>query len=168
MRKGSSHKPETIEKLRTQNAGKRSNTGRTHFPKGVTPWNKGKKTGITPTNKGKNNQSRYECNVCLKRFNAYAKRKYCSVKCSALERTGENNCNWIGGAWLTVRKIILVKQDYTCQVCGLREPDIMEVNHKLERSQYPELAQDENNLEVLCPNCHRRKTNLFLRNKKLQ
>ena len=56
-------------------------------------------------------------------------------------------------------------QDYTCQVCGLREIDIMEVNHKLERADYPEISRDPNNMEVLCPNCHRRKTNAYLRAK---
>ena len=153
--------------MKTQK-GEQRNTGRTHFRKGDSPWNKGEKGVMPPPhNKGKDSKKSYECLVCLTRFKAYLKRKYCSVKCSSSQRKGENNHNWIGGGWLTVRKIILVEQDYTCQSCGLREPDIMEVNHKLERSKYPELSRDRNNLEVLCPNCHRRKTNLFLRNQKL-
>lgn len=145
------------------------NTGKTHFKKGMTPWNKGKK-GVMPEpkNKGKDNSKNYECLVCMTRFKSRAKRKYCSIKCSSFMKTGENNHNWVGGGWLTVRKQILMEQDYTCQVCNFREPEIMEVNHKLERADYPELARDKNNLEVLCPNCHRRKTNQYLKSKSLK
>lgn len=39
------------------------------------------------------------------------------------------------------KKGIQFEQDYTCQVCGMREPEIMEVNHKLERAHYPELPR---------------------------
>lgn len=140
------------------------NTGRTHFKKGFTPWNKGTK-GIMPEphNKGRDSSKNYECIVCMRRFKARVLRKYCSVKCSSFTKLAENNPNWIGGSWLYVRKIVLAEQDYTCQNCGFREPEIMEVNHKLERSNYPELSRDKNNLEVLCPNCHRRKTNAFLK-----
>lgn len=143
------------------------NTGRTHFKKGMTPWNKDKK-GVMPEphNKGRDTKKRYECGTCLKRFSSYAKRKYCSVKCSSSQKIAEKNHNWVGGSWLFVRKQILIEQDYTCQSCGYREKEIMEVNHKLERADYPELARDRNNLEVLCPNCHRRKTNLYLNSKK--
>jgi len=115
------------------------------FKKGDIPWNKGKKTGGTPWKKGKSKKVKASCIICMKRFEYNPKIQSC---------------------WLFVRKQILIEQDYTCQVCGLREPDIMEVNHKLEKSDYPELARDRNNLEVLCPNCHRRKTNLFLKNRK--
>ncbi len=140
------------------------NTGRTHIKKGqrLSPNTEFKK-GQIPFNKGRNSKKSYECAVCFTRFKAYQKRKYCSIKCSSSTKIGEGNPNWIGGGWLTVRKQILIEQDYTCQDCGLREKEIMEVNHKLERADYPELAHDRNNLEVLCPNCHRRKTNQFLK-----
>ena len=146
------------------------NTGRTHFKKGAIPWNKGIKTNKKAPN---NNSVRKECEICFKRFMVPLSRskssKYCSRKCfniSKKNNTGEKNNNWVGGSWLYVRRLILIEQDYTCQVCGLREPDIMEVNHKLERSSHPELSRDKDNLEVLCPNCHRRKTNIFLKSKK--
>lgn len=148
------------------------NTGRTHFKKGMTPWNKGT-VGIMPAPWNKEDGVRKECEVCFSRFTVPKCRKdiarFCSKKCLGAangERlTGESNHNWIGGGWLKVRKEVLVEQDYTCQSCGLREPEIMEVNHKLEKSEYPELARDRNNMEVLCPNCHRRKTNLFLKSR---
>lgn len=150
---------------------RQTNTGRTHFKKGMTPWNKNTK-GLVKVWNGNRNVNK-ECSVCFKRFKVPLCRKdsarFCSRNCHAVYKfSGENNPKWIGGGWLLVRKQILIEQDYTCQDCGLREPEIMEVNHKLEKSQYPELARDKNNLEVLCPNCHRRKTNLFLKAKSLK
>lgn len=118
---------------------------------------------------------RRECEVCFMRFGIYDYRqetaRFCSKRCHSISKKskkGENGANWRGGGWIFVRNQILIEQDYTCQNCGHREPEIMEVNHKLEKSQYPELARDINNLEVLCPNCHRRKTNSFLKTKGLR
>lgn len=152
--------------------GGQTNTGKTHFKKGCIPWNKGIKSPYMVWNYDRNIKK--TCEVCLTRYKIpfcrSKKSRFCSKKCLGIfngqNHIGDKNKNWIGGAWLYVRKIILVEQNYTCQNCGYREPEIMEVNHKLERSKYPELARDRNNLEVLCPNCHRRKTNLFLKNKK--
>jgi hypothetical protein len=128
------------------------------------------KKGSIPWNKGRDRKQQTKCLVCFKDFK-YDKKvnmgKYCSNVCCGIAKRGEKNSRWIGGTWLFVRKTILIEQDYTCQMCGLREPEIMEVNHKLEKSLYPELARDKENLEVLCPNCHRRKTNLFLKRKKI-
>lgn len=148
--------------------GEQRNTGKTHFKKGDSSWNKGVKNTWTLGKKISK-----ECSICFKRFSVIKSRnttaKFCSKKCAGIHKmSGDKNPNWIGGSWLYVRKQILIDQDYTCQVCGLREPDIMEVNHKLERADYPELSHIKDNLEVLCPNCHRRKTNLFLKNKSIK
>jgi len=56
------------------------------------------------------------------------------------------------------RKNALIRDDYTCQVCGLREVELVEVDHIVQCSQRPDLYADINNLMVLCPNCHKRKT----------
>lgn len=113
-----------------------------------------------------------ECEVCFTRFKVPQWNKdtarFCSKRCLGISKCGDKGANWKGGGWIWVRNQVLIEQDYTCQNCGHREPEIMEVNHKLEKSQYPELARDINNLEVLCPNCHRRKTNSFLRLKGLR
>jgi hypothetical protein len=112
------------------------------LPKGHIPWNKGLKgihlskateftKGLIPWNKGKEHKA---------------------IK-------GENNCNWTGGKWKWVMTQIKVRDDYTCQICGFREVEIMEVDHIRPKSVYPELRFNFNNLITLCPNCHRRKTN---------
>jgi 5-methylcytosine-specific restriction endonuclease McrA len=69
------------------------------------------------------------------------------------------NPSWAGGAdkyWQRQAKII---DNYTCRVCGLRDPEIMEVDHIIPKSIAPELRHELNNLVTLCPNDHRRKTN---------
>lgn len=71
----------------------------------------------------------------------------------------ENNPVWVGGADKYWRRQALIRDDYTCQVCGFREPEIMEVDHIVPRSVAPELRHELNNLITLCPNDHRRKTN---------
>lgn len=100
----------------------------------------------------------------MTRFSSYKKGKYCSVKCRGIDNHGENHFRWTGGTWIGIRKIVLLAQDFTCQCCGLKDIEIMQVNHKLPKSKYPELARDIENLEVLCPNCHARKTLISKRN----
>lgn len=73
--------------------------------------------------------------------------------------------NFKGGKWLYWRKQTLIRDDYTCQICGLREIGLMDVDHIKPISIYPELKYEINNLVTLCPNCHRRKTNRERKNK---
>lgn len=72
--------------------------------------------------------------------------------------TGPDSHLWKYGTqkyWNTQCKI---RDDYTCQICGLREPEIMVADHILPKSMHPELKFEMNNLVTLCPNCHARKT----------
>jgi len=64
----------------------------------------------------------------------------------------------IGGTQKYWNKQTLIRDNYTCQICGLKESDIMLVDHVLPKSIHPELKLDPNNLQTLCPNCHARKT----------
>lgn len=81
------------------------------------------------------------------------------------KQINKKNPNWKDGKWRYVRKQVLIRDNYTCQHCNLKEPDIMVVDHILPKSIYPELRLDLNNLVTLCPNCHARKTNKDYKNK---
>jgi len=68
---------------------------------------------------------------------------------------------WKGGIsrdWW--RKRILEKYDFTCQLCGLRDEDVVEADHIKPKHLYPELRYDLENGMALCANCHRRKTRI--------
>lgn len=71
--------------------------------------------------------------------------------------SGENAFNWKGG-FSTIKKRAKIRDDYTCQICGLREPEIMEADHIVPRKVDKNLEFEMENLMTLCPNCHRRKT----------
>lgn len=69
------------------------------------------------------------------------------------------NCyNFKGGDQKYWKHQALLRDNYTCQICGFRDEEIMIIDHKLPKSMYPELKFDLNNLQTLCPNCNQRKT----------
>ena len=74
------------------------------------------------------------------------------------KKTGKHSHNWKGGTSIRKQEA-KIRDDYTCQVCGLREPEIMEVDHIFPKSRFKDKEFELENLITLCPNCHRRKTN---------
>jgi hypothetical protein len=78
---------------------------------------------------------------------------------------GMNHWNFNGRDSRYWRKQALFRDDFTCQVCGLKDPEIMEVDHLKSKSLYPELKYDLDNLVSICPNCHRRKSLRDVKNK---
>jgi len=120
------------------------------FPKGHSPWNKGKKTNLHPPNTFKRGQ--------------YAK---------------EKNVNWKGGITALVKQIrqsfksrqwksdIFQRDDYTCQECGSKGVEIqahhikrfsliISENHisTLEQALDCEELWNINNGLTLCKDCH--------------
>ena len=73
------------------------------------------------------------------------------------------NPRWIGGELRYLKKKAKLRDDFTCQVCGLKDEEIIEVDHIKMKCENPELTNSLENLITLCPNCHRRKTNRDLR-----
>ena len=73
-------------------------------------------------------------------------------------KKGQASWNWKGEDMRWHNRQVLIRDDYTSQVCGLRDPEIMEVDHIKSQSKYPELRFAHENMMVLCPNCHARKS----------
>ena len=71
---------------------------------------------------------------------------------------GEKHGRWKGGNWDYLKRQCLIRDNFTCKSCGLREIEIMEVDHIFSKKEAPELALSLSNLQTLCPNCHKRKT----------
>ena len=78
---------------------------------------------------------------------------------------GSQSSTWTGGNQKYWNRQCKIRDDYTCQICGFREPEIMVADHILPKSMYPELKFEMNNLVTLCPNCHARKTQREKKNK---
>jgi len=51
-----------------------------------------------------------------------------------------------------------------CQKCGISSSDArLQIDHIKPMSLFPELSQDENNLQILCINCNLRKGNKYIK-----
>jgi 5-methylcytosine-specific restriction endonuclease McrA len=118
-----------------------SNKCRGDSMKGRPTWNKGKKTGLVPWNKGTKGVMR-GWNKGLKMH----------------QTSGDKNGNWTGKDDKYWKKQTLERDNWTCQSCGLREPEIMQVDHIKSKMIFPEFRFEMDNLQTLCPNCHARKT----------
>lgn len=70
----------------------------------------------------------------------------------------ENHHSWKGGSDKYWKNKALKRDDNICQKCGLKDNEIMIVDHIKPKSIYPELKKELSNLQTLCPNCHARKT----------
>ena len=86
-------------------------------------------------------------------FKEYYKKHFC--------KKGKENKFWKGGELSFLRREVLKKDNWTCRNCGFRDKEIMQVDHIKEKSTGGK--NELRNLQTLCPNCHARKTNKFLR-----
>lgn len=66
------------------------------------------------------------------------------------------NLFYKSSAWRKLRFSVLKESNGKCSCCGMSAKDgvILHVDHIKPRSQYPELALDSNNLQVLCDQCN--------------
>jgi len=74
------------------------------------------------------------------------------------EMSGEKSPMFTGTNLDYYKKKIKIRDDYTCQICELRDEEIMQVDHILPVSKFPELKMNMDNMRTLCPNCHARKS----------
>lgn len=80
------------------------------------------------------------------------------------QNAGDKHLMWKGG--ITKMKEIAKKRDnFTCQKCGLKDREILEVDHDIPIAINKSLQYVLSNLVTLCPNCHKRKTIKALKDK---
>jgi 5-methylcytosine-specific restriction endonuclease McrA len=60
--------------------------------------------------------------------------------------------------WRALRYNILKRSNGKCDLCGTKNE--LHVDHIKPRSKYPDLQWDESNLQTLCSDCNRGKSNL--------
>lgn len=100
----------------------------------------------------------------LKRKNP---KQYCGRECFKVyykkhfSQKGKEHRFWKGGELSFLKREVLKRDKWTCKKCGFSDKEIMQVDHIKEKSIG---GKDElKNLQTLCPNCHARKTNRFLK-----
>lgn len=105
------------------------------------------------------------CQWCGKPItNSYAK-KFCSNKCDAEFRTNQRLQQWLSGKYFInpnnkipdfIRKYLYKRSEYKCEKCGFEGYNPVTGNSILQIHHIDGDASNnfENNLQVLCPNCH--------------
>lgn len=102
-----------------------------------------------------------KCQVCFLEFEVKKYREKTALYCSSLCRQKrmpkkENHPNWKGGiarTWKS-KNIIkrLVQQKGKCEMC--RSVKFLQGHHVIPYSEDKNLIEDENNIQILCINCH--------------
>lgn len=118
-----------------------------------------------------------KCKVCGEPLESY-ERSFCSMKCFNTSRLSEKVREWKDGTWdgsegkggclsATIRKYLLNKANNKCSSCGWGETNkytglvplqIHHVDGNFKNNK-------EDNLQVLCPNCHSLTNNFGARQK---
>jgi hypothetical protein len=141
--------------------GENRNTGRTLFKKGFTPWNKGLKGAQKSWNKGltiadPRVRSFVEAGHAANRGRVYTEEF--KQRLSLLHKKGKESHLWKGGCIPWAKQQAKRRDDFTCQLCWLRDPLIAVVDHIRPKAIAPHLEAEISNLMTLCPNCHAHKT----------
>lgn len=81
---------------------------------------------------------------------------------SRISFPGDKHPRWNGGGWLYWKRQAFIRDNYTCQVCKLHDPEVMVVDHiipnKKTGKKYTDTRHDISNLQTLCANCHLKKS----------
>ena len=119
------------------------------FHYGQNSYDKARQEGIAQTRGPGEKQGEYvRCAQCGKEFYKpparlkTTKKHFCSRECKQQSRTTGSH----------IPRKRLLKKYTNCQLCGLNEPEILVIHHK----DGNRLNNADENLIVLCPNCHAR------------
>jgi len=161
---GCINSPETREKLRLANLGKKA-TPETRLKLRISHL--GNKTGYQKghkTNVGRVHSEDFRRNMSLAQR---GKKEKVSV--------GSNHWNWQGGKtnkntairnsfeYKVWRKVVFLRDDFTCQNCGDRG-GVLHVDHIKPFASYPDLRLTIENGRTLCVDCHKQ-TETYLNKK---
>ena len=115
-------------------------------------------------NRGK--KTIHKCLNCGKEFehSSSSRNKFCSNKCQGEFKKNEKIKDWLknpekfNGSWSYgfIKKYLLEKNEYRCQKCGWGEKNIYTNTIPLEIHHIDGdcTNNNEENLQLLCPNCH--------------
>ena len=106
-----------------------------------------KKIGATPYNKGITGIYKWTENKRILIINKWHNK-----------RQESKNVKFSGAKWNNTKKYALKRDDYTCQLCFIKAPDIVVVDHILPKSIRKDLMYNIENCITMCPNCHAYKT----------
>lgn len=142
------------KKSSIRSKGRTFNTGRTHFQKGFTPWNK-EISGYNTSRKGKKATPEARRNMSKAHTGK-----------PLFHRRGENSNFWKGGKtkerqvaynsleYKLWRTAVFTRDEYTCQLCK-EVGGNLNADHIKPWSLYPELRYAIDNGRTLCFECHR-------------
>ena len=107
--------------------------------------------------------SSHRCRSCyLKTTREFAPRTAWSKGNAPARKTpmpkGVDSPTWKGGKIDSLKRMALERDGYSCRSCGLSDREVLDVDHIEPRRKRPDLYEDLANLQVLCANCHRRKS----------
>ncbi len=136
------------------------------FEKGHTPWMKGKifhKRECQDCKKSIVSYQAKRCGSCAQKivFKKTKGENHWAFRKKRPEITGKNHYKWKGGSdhlertrfgW-TMRKIVFERDDYTCQLCGIKGV-ALQVDHIQSWAEYIELRFSMDNCRTLCQPCH--------------
>lgn len=106
------------------------------------------------------------CDYCHNTFtrksHKVGKHNFCSHDCSNKYNVGSNHYEWKESLHDKHYKLALKqwgisikkRDNYTCQVCGETDKELLEAHHIKYKSKYPELQFDYDNGITLCQMCH--------------